>query len=740
MQPNNQPRNPQVIRGFTTLQLVELAAVAMKNQIYAEEVRRRGAIAAQNPGLSQAAVEKAAKEQVSGLTPYAGLVQVLGLPLPQLDLKGQKNFGTKVMKHLAPKPSSASGAVKAGRYRWFFDGTEKSAYRAIGNEGRAIEARRAAVYNYVVQNRGLITNAQMYPPTTAGKTVAAIAQALAQGGLVSQLSQLDEILKKSFSWGDAAKSPQSRVAAFDAVLAATVANQEPADVERAIGGGTSKAGSDDVMLKSNGTSGFLAEKVRQVLAAMTSEARATSRSTSPLSAAQQNARREVTRRLRAALQIPAGASAAVGKATALANTGGPVADAQRTAQLFQVAHGQLGDNTFWLALGKSELGQLLTGQRILAPKNVQGKSEYAYNPDAVASQNPQDAAGYTRFVFETLRAAYLQNGAQGDRLNEKAQKASNTRAQSKPRARGLQGVDQPIFKELSMENKVRVAKFVKRALANGYTLEALRLGVTKLGMEGRINVMVVLPSTLAQNIADLVLTAYGPAIANEAVPDAGALEAGCAALRITGFSKLKSSDIARCGAARQAIREAYDAAYGVLTGDCTKKGRGKQIKQIAHALGVTIPQGANAQAACQAISAAASKQGIPSEAPSQQLSSGRRQHPVAYEARAKASKSKAASGESAVLMSVLGAGAGAAARVGSGNTQLPPAANYFPGNTQPLIQPQQPLFQPAVTQQPIGLTTSALARQQAAQAAAQAQQNTVSQQTGQVNGLPGFQF
>lgn len=685
---SKQPVQPHVVRGLTTLQLLELAGIIVENQIHEAEDQRVAQYRAS--GMTEDAAKKRVAEDLKEFNKSIPLAvtRATGVQLPIES--GSKKVNSKIKKWLSAKRDKNSGALPAGRYAWFAPGGAKGALRAITPEGQAIEGQRQRLYAYVSQNVAYVTEPGRYRVNTAGKKKGT-------AGVQAVLSRLDDVLATSFSFGTADKTPQLRQQAFNAVWAVTQAGAEPADVERAVGGGGKAASQADVLEKTGATSGLLALKVRKVLAKLTSESRTVSRTSTPLSAGQKQARAAVAAQLRAHFRIPAGETAGSGIASAEQQMG----DTAAVFRAFQAAVGNNGDQ-FWRALGKGEVNDLLTGQGVRKPRNpLNGKTEHVYNPDAQPDPNGAETnpAGFTRYVFSAMANAYMAAAGAGDVLNAAAQKSSDKRRASGPRATGMQGIDQPIFNpanagSLRLENKMVVAKFIRAALQGKYTLEALRRGAELLGVRADPNV--VLPATLAQNLADHILREYAAAVSNVAEPDFGALSAAAAALRISGYSKWATKDAASAAKARASILQTYDAYYGVLTGDCSKLTT-KSTKYIASAVGAKVAQGAKKSAICQAIQGKTA-----SGQTSQQLSSGRRQNAVPYKASTKAAKSKSSGGERSVLDAILGAPQGQQAQVGSGGQ--PGSASRFPQQPSIFPNPVSPrtlAAQQAATQQPM---------------------------------------
>lgn len=183
-------RQPGVKRGFTTLQLLELAALATANGLEANR------LVPTNPRTGAPI-----KLVNSNIVPQQLMATIPGLQIPH-----------EVRLRII------DGLVKAG---YFNDERGPDAFRARTVEGQQIESLRGAIINYLRQNIAYLAPQYwpQYPQTgiLAGKAPSGAA--------------LDRALRTSWAWGSDMRTPslQERYAAVLAVLAQTT-EMEPPDV------------------------------------------------------------------------------------------------------------------------------------------------------------------------------------------------------------------------------------------------------------------------------------------------------------------------------------------------------------------------------------------------------------------------------------------------------------------------------------------------------------------------------
>jgi hypothetical protein len=183
-------RQPGVKRGFTTLQLLQLAALATANGLVANN------LVPTNPRTGEPI-----KLANSNIVAQQLMAAIPGLQIPP-----------KVRLNMT------DGLVTAG---YFFDVRSPNAFRARTIEGQEIESLRGAIINYLMQNIAYLDPQYWPAPPQTG-----ISAGRARTG-----AELESALRTSWSWGSEkrALSLQDRLTAVRAVLAQTT-EQEPPNV------------------------------------------------------------------------------------------------------------------------------------------------------------------------------------------------------------------------------------------------------------------------------------------------------------------------------------------------------------------------------------------------------------------------------------------------------------------------------------------------------------------------------
>ena len=635
---------PHALRGLTTLQLLELAGIVTDNAGYSQNLAAR-------------------QQNVYWIADH--LRGALGIPLPE-KMRG------KFKKVLAPK-ANKQGHYKDGASPWFADGSKATgALRAVSTEGQQIEAARGVIYDYVAARMGWLAQVQYYPPNTAGKTKNQIAAGQVDA---SAASVIDEALTTSYSWGSAkeGKTAAQRFQALADVWALTDRNQEPEDVAREGGIGRRPANQANADKNAAESNGFLAKNVKKVLVSLSSNAR----TRGVLSAQQTQARAAAANYIRQLAGVQGGVNVTQAKQAVDQR----LADANIVHSAWtQVDRSLAAMGGIWAALGKTEIKGLLSGQAIFAPVNPEtGSKEFFYVAGAQASSDPvNNAAGYVRYVYDTLNARYTADGAAGDKRSAAAQKAASSRpAYVHP---GVSGTDHPIFKSLNWNNAKNVGKFIRRGLQGGFTIEALKLGAQQLQVP--VDAGAVLHASVAQAIADAVVRIYARQLdSNTATADQ--VKAVAAALKLRLPKAATGTDANSIQMGRQAIIQHLDALYGNLTGNCQDLSK-SALKSVARAASVSESKVPNKEALCRQL-------GQPGAA-SAAVSSGRRERSKAYVERPKKTKSgKTKSQQTGVLQQLLNIGAGGqVAQAGPGGrpasrpqSPVRPASPRLPAATAP---------------------------------------------------------
>lgn len=586
------------IRGLTTLQLLQLAAIALKK--YYE--------------LNPTQVPKNSK---TGLPiSLANSTFIADTLAANLQIPMAKGVRAKIIKSLSGK---------AGSGKWFHDGTGENAFRAMTPEGQLIEAKRQQIYQVVQQYAGYLLGApnlplnQLYHPNNKpGAT-------LGKGG---NGSELDAALRTSYSFGTVKKGQkkptatlQQRLDALRAVWQLTDPAVEPAAVER-VGGGAigrkkpfTRADTDARVAQSNG---FIAANLAEFIASNVDKDNTMRGSPTE---AQKNAVRRLAPAIRQAFveeTASSGGNVAVAQANIKALGQNPAALYQKVNQLVSLMGGAENlREAMWLVAGKVSLAKLLGGIGIHKPDYAEGKG-FLHDPSVARGTAPEtNAIAATRYVFDSLFDAYAQRGARGDLRPEDAQKRSNQRKAQGPR--GILGSDDTALKGLSTNDPKKVASFAFKARQGLYSLEALRQGARQLGIQ--VDDGIVLHETLIGIIMDAIVRGYNEQFKQGSGPHVVAV---AAAMGVKGFSKLNPTDPNQVRLAMDAVNRKADALNGRMTARCVNGqlplGLGKKdLKRIAKANGIAADKVKDNTVACALLNS------IVEEAPSSDpVSSGRR--------------------------------------------------------------------------------------------------------------------
>ena len=511
-----------VRRGFTTLQLLELAAIATKNYL-------------------QSSNQDASGKMVAG---------VLMRDIPGLVIPAKGNI-----------VNSLSGPGAEG---WFNDGKTAPKLRAKTREGQAIEALRPQIMQYVQRGMQFITQPQYYKAATAGFAA----------GQPAAGSVLENALKTSWSWGYKPKGVpsginlQQRIAAVQAVMQATGA-QEPADavIERAGAVGAKKPASiGDAQGKIGASSGFQSAKVREFLSkSVRKDARA-------VGGPQGQAAALVSPAIRAVFGIPDSASLAQAQAQIAQRASTP----QQVHAAFSQMANQLGaqaKDAVWLVLSQGGLKDLISGLYINSPGEGANK-KFVWDANQGSVQQPQSNYEFSRYVFDLMFDQYLQRGGGGDVLPADAAKRSSARRVTG--ARGILGTDDKALQGLSLAAPKKVAAFARKASQNQYSMEALKAGARAIGAQ--FDEGAIIHDAVIGAVINHVVRSYASGVDSG---DALKTSAVAAALKLNGYGKLQG-DASLLAQARAAINRKLDAMYGKLTAPCNSDNYSlEDVKRIA---------------------------------------------------------------------------------------------------------------------------------------------------------------
>jgi hypothetical protein len=313
---------------------------------------------------------------------------------------------------------------------------------------------------------------------------------------------------------------------------------------------------------------------------------------------------------------------------------GPLAQARQAVmnlspqQLHQAVVQLAGQNpealreALWAALGDVSLRRVVGGLGIRKPEGAGGRRDFRHSAGQARGAAGDFDAAFSRFVFDELFDAYVQRGAQGDKMPEDAQKRSQNRG-NRGGHRGVLGTNDRALQGLSLANASQVASFVFKALQRSYTLEALKQGARSLGVA--VDESAVLQDAVIQQIANHVVVSYSAQVQAGSPAHTSAV---AAAVRLRGFGKLRTPQAV--AEARQAILRTIDAQNGMMTEPCQMDDKGKvtnysrrDLKRIAKANGISL-RSTNMEAACAELSGQVQQAAASTDI----LSSGRRQERV----------------------------------------------------------------------------------------------------------------
>lgn len=623
-------KQPGVKRGFTTLQLLQLAALATANGLTANNLVPMKKGKAGKPDYAE-------RISQSGTVPRQLAMAIPGLSFPP-----------------KTKLNVMDALIKAGHFN---DGKVAGAFRAKTTEGQQIERLRGQIINYLIQNLAYLSP-QYWPALpqtgiTAGKAPAGTA--------------LDDALRTSWTWGSQKKGVtlQQRYEAVRSVMGQTT-NQEPGDAVRT-GGGIGQRrdwSQEDVTARVGLSNGFLSKNVKKYLMASVRKDARVGASQDP----QANAARVVGPAIRQVLGISADTT--LSQAQAVIDQRLQTAQAVHQAFTAVVQASGGGDSAaanVWLTLSSSGLGQLLAGLLIAHPPNASGEKKFSWN----ANPNADDFVRASYITFRAMFDKYVQAGSGGDRVPEDAAKQSS--GARRVGGKGILGTDDSALQNLGMNNPKQVAKFIRKAAQGQYSLEALKVAAQRLN--ANVDQGAILHATVQAALVEHVVRSYGPNV------DAGSADhvsAVAGALLINKYSKL-SKNPALVGAGVAAIRRRLDAMYGHLTAPCNKDNyTAEDLKRIAKARALVIDPRAKTEQICAQLQQA----GVVPEAGSQQVSSGRREQATAAVPR----KPKSGGGGGGALAQLIQLPGGQQLSPGAAAV----AARFAPGaqfTVQPSVRP-----------------------------------------------------
>lgn len=634
-------------RGFTTLQLLQLAAVARSNQLHNQT------------GLDYTKSSQAAADLAN---PQGGL----GLPMPTND-KGEINVGgpSGLIKKL----------TKAG---WFHDGRGDNAFRAVpGTPGEAIEARRAQILQYVnAAAPAFILNQAAYPQTVnpqtrlAGPNAGAVLQKAVTSSYSFPKVEVVNAAGKKTKKDINGITFQDRANAVRAVLAMTTAAEPDAPPTSGGGGRAQPFSVVQANAKIAATSGFQTAKLAKYVSGRVGKS-------TPAYAGEAKAL------LTAAQRVFGGATPTETKANIKAlsqNRAGLLRGLQAMAQALG-GEAKLA-NALWRLGTASSIKDTFSGSDILKPNKTTG---WPFDPAQGPVQQPTTEGEATRYVFDGLLTRFMSDVSGQDVLTDKGQK----RLESGGAARGAQGLlgvdDVLIANGITLAEPKKVALLVGKIRKLAYSMEAMQLAAKALNIA--VPPDAVSTKAVALMIADGVFRAY------RAQADAGSgdhVSAVAAARGINGYGDLRNAD--QIQEALAAVRRDVDAEYGVITSECGQNGPdGKfksnysmaALKAIGKAHNLPISNWSNATDACAALAAA----GVTIEPP-KPLSSGRRQATVPRVVKTSGGKS---SGRRQVAAGQVGAVdllAGLAGAASRAQTVRPVSPRLSQAATQPVATSQ----------------------------------------------------
>ena len=710
----NPSTQPHPTRGFTTAQLLHLAAIATANYIN------------RHPELHPTKMEKpkdksghvipgsvAVKKQVkltSSNDVYDMLSQWLGLPKPT-NAKGE-TVGVGGVNMLGKLASAKKGLM------WFNNGVGEKAFTPRSPQGNAINAKRQTIYGFLntpltdadanLNGKRMIDyvlDVNSYAPTTrpGGKGEKPITAEDAG-------SKLHKATASSFQWhGDDVQAPPAttkysladNIVAVNLIWGLTNPAVEPVGIKRTGHGGVGQPRAASVQQANQEiarSSGFVSGKALGYLLSRYEDPsryatavanRAADTQEQKAARAEFNTAFQASATFKAALQSNDFSQAkytAVRKA--LEQRMG--ANVQQINAAFRGIVDALGGlavarQKLWIIGNEGKIAQLLAGNDILTPGQGDTRG-WLWSRDAQADANTQ--TGFTRGIYDSLfNKFYVVHAA--DNLSQRAAtRVATIAAGGGVKPKGILGTDDKSFESLSVTNPEQVAKFIKKARTGQFSMNALQAGAKALGIP--VDPNAIMHEAVIGALVDGVVRLYGPEVdkAQAGVANAFVLAVG-AAVGIQSSRQMTP----------EAIRRKLDAKYGLITSECAgdigkKNYTTEDLKRVAKALAINVSEQSDHAALCGAINAALAAQGRGKDAPSQVTSQPRslREHATgrASSGRRGGGAARAvASQASGAVAQMLAKVQGAAPAQSQANLQALAATN-LPNAFGPAFGPTQP--------------------------------------------------
>lgn len=696
---------PHAIRGFSTVQLLQLAGIAVANFIF------------RHPALHPTKTTKGVTKQVklnNSNDVYAILNAWLGNALP-----GAKVRGYNFIKSLA----SAKSGLK-----WFKAASAgKDAFAPLSVEGQQVNAQRAVIYSFLTrqlapfQAKGqqinpvharmldYVMDVKSYDQTTRPGTKGQSPIKQDDAG-----TKLARVLKSSFSWhGEGQPAPakgtkyslQDYITATNLVWAQSSSNQEPEGLKRAgnaVVGRERPASVQQAQERINQTNGFLSNKILAYLLSRYEDPNLYETATArrPADTPEQlAARREYvaafSRVMLTTPQLQAAKKTEVRRYFEALYAANQVSPAQM-ASFFKTIVDSLGGlaagkQKLWLIGNEGKIKDLLAGNDILQPGSGETRG-WVWARDAVQGGDPNNQVAFTKAVYEGLFDKYYAQGGNGDRLSQRAAtRAATIAAGGGVKPKGILGTDDKSFEDLKQENPVQVAKFISKVRKGQFSMNALQRGAEMLGIP--VDKGAVLHDAVIGLLLDGVVRLYGPKVDDASLTAAQKAPYVLAVGAAVGIQ-------AAADMSPVSIRRKIDAKYGIISDACSDA-NGKPVnytiedlKRISKGLGLTVSQQADHASLCAAINAALqAKQGGQRDAPTQSTSGRRSERATA---RVSSGRGGGAGRSVAVSSGPFGdllKGVREAAQP-SNLAQLAQTNGVFGGSQVPAQQPQMPLNSP----------------------------------------------
>lgn len=530
------------VRGFTTLQLLELAAIAEANRLRSTgqvPVSKNDATKLEDLNRSRTVVLQLQEFLSQGGRPFVFPIKTNGLKL--------------IEKLSGPKDSAAL----------FNNGQLQPPYAARTADGLYIESQRGRIYDYLAGGGLAYVTLQRHY---------GLDYAFGKGGVPFSGAVLDKAL--TTSWREPtpvagvarlALSPEQafaeRIRKLQAVWALTQRNVEPVAVERL--GGVGRPG-----VRQPASEGDVRDRV-----------------------AQSNG--FISKNLAAAMKTGAQSSAQLYQSVVALAAGNP--EALRERLWASLNQGSL--NTLLGGLGIRKPEDVATGKRSFRysagqARGAQGAFDVAFSRfvyDELFDAYIQRGAGGDRMPPDAQ--------ARSDR------RLQNLAAGIGPGARGVLGTNDKALQGLSLQVPAQVAKFIRKALQRQYTLEALKAGARALGVA--INESAVLQDSVIQQAADHIIVSYnqqvqaGSAAHTSAVAEAVRLRGYGSLKTAEAVDQARRAIVRTLDAQNGFMTEPCQIdAKGHVT-NYSKR----DLKRIAKANGVSVAATATGAVACAAIGA-----------------------------------------------------------------------------------------------------------------------------------------